>query len=762
MLTTLLFAAAAFVPKAEPFPLTDVRLLDGPFKQAMQLDGEYLLSLDPDRLLHNFRVTAGLPSTAQPLGGWEAPVVELRGHTVGHYLSALALMYASTGDERFKSRADAMVAELAKVQDAEAQRFHPGYLSAFPEEFFDRVEARQKVWAPYYTIHKIMAGLFDVSQLCGNRQALDVLTKMADWVEFRVDRLTEPQQQAMLGTEFGGMNEVLANLYGVTGNPKYLRLARVFNHKAIFDPLLHHRDPLDGLHANTQFPKIIGAARQYELTGDDSLREIATFFWDRVVHQRSYVTGGNSDGEHFFPEDEFSKHLSTDGPETCNTYNMLKLTRHIFEWTADPGTFDFYERALFNHILPSQDPRTGMVIYYCPMRPGAWKSFSTPTDSFWCCVGTGMENHAKYGDSIYFHDDKSLYVNLFISSEVTWKDKNVVVHQETHFPEQEKTHLWISAPQPVRMTLKIRRPAWADSRFMVFVNGRPVASSERYVSIDREWKDEDRIDVFMPMRLHIETMPDDPSMIAILYGPMVLAGDLGTSGMDEVQHYGPYAPQMGRLTTPPIPPLIARNADELLRQLEPDGPLHFQLHGIDLVPLYRIVNQRYTIYWNVFTPAQWKARLQQVATEETERKAYVQRTIDVVDVNDDKSETAHALQSDHANESHYEARRTREAWNGWFSYELNVPANAPAALVCEYPGQQNGERAFDVVVDGQTIATEKLDEYSLDPRIDREYPIPETLTRGKSRITVALKAHPDSEAGALIEMRTIVTDGGAR
>jgi uncharacterized protein len=405
--------------KAQPFALQDVRLLDGPFKQAMNLDQEYLLSLDPDRLLHNFRVNAALPSSARPLGGWEAPDVELRGHTVGHYLSALALMYAATDDGRFKTRADLMVNELARIQEAQAARFHPGYLSAFPEEFVDRVEARQRVWAPYYTIHKIMAGLLDVHQLCGNARALEVVTKMADWVKFRVDRISEEQQQRALGTEFGGMNEVLANIYAATGNPEYLRVAHAFDHKAIFDPLSRHEDPLSGLHANTQFPKIIGAAREYELTGDARLQDIATFFWDRVVHHRSYVMGGNSDGESFFPEEEFSKHLGTSGPETCNTYNMLKLTRHIFAWSADAGAMDFYERALFNHILPSQDPATGMVIYYCPLRPGAWKSYSTPDESFWCCVGTGMENHTKYGDTIYFHDDRSLFVNLFIPSELT-------------------------------------------------------------------------------------------------------------------------------------------------------------------------------------------------------------------------------------------------------------------------------------------------------------------------------------------------------
>ncbi|HMF98023.1 MAG TPA: glycoside hydrolase family 127 protein, partial [Vicinamibacterales bacterium] len=547
-------------PKVTAFALQNVRLLDGPFKRAMELDQQYLLAIDVDRLLHNFRVNAGLPSSAAPLGGWEAPDVELRGHTAGHYLSALSLIYASTGDARFKTRADALVREFATIQDALARRFHPGYLSAFPEDFFDRVDARQKVWAPYYTIHKIMAGLVDAHELTGNAQALTVVTKMADWVRFRVDRLTEAQQQAALGTEFGGMNEVLANIYAITGNAEYLRVAHAFDHKAIFDPLARRDDPLNGLHANTQFPKIIGAAREYELTGDTRMRDITTFFWDRVVHHRSYVMGGNSDGEAFFPEEEFSKHLGTSGPETCNTYNMLKLTRHVFAWSGDAGAMDYYERALFNHILPSQDPATGMVLYYCPLRPGAWKSFSTQDDSFWCCVGTGMENHAKYGDTIYFHDGSSLYVNLFIPSELTWKERSILVRQRTRFPEEEGTHLSLTLTQPTRFAVKVRQPAWARGA-SVRVNGRGWQEGRggqegrdghggrdgrqaAYLTIDREWKSGDTIDVGLPMALHAEAMPDNPKMIAIMYGPMMLVGDLGKEGLDGVKRYGPSAPQV--------------------------------------------------------------------------------------------------------------------------------------------------------------------------------------------------------------------------
>lgn len=751
--------------KVRPFALEDVRLLDGPFKRAMLLDQEYLLSLDPDRLLHNFRVNAGLPSTAAPLGGWEAPDVELRGHTVGHYLSALALMYASTGDARFKARADMIVGELAKIQAADAGKFHAGYLSAFPEAFFDRVEARQRVWAPYYTIHKIMAGLLDAYQLCGNARALEVVTKMADWVKLRVDRLSDEQQQRALGTEFGGMNEVLANIYAATGNPDYLRVAHAFDHKAIFEPLARREDPLNGLHANTQFPKIIGAAREYELTGDRRYEDIATFFWDRVVHHRSYVTGGNSDGEAFFPEEEFSKHLGAAGPETCNTYNMLKLTRHIFEWTGDAGAMDFYERALFNHILPSQDPATGMVIYYCPLRPGAWKSYSTPDDSFWCCVGTGMENHSKYGDTIFFHDESSLYVNLFIPSQLTWKDRGVVVRQETRFPEEEGTHLTIAAERPARLAVNVRRPSWV-SDMTVSVNGRAVPvqhfDGAGYVSVDREWKSGDRIDVTLPMRLHAEAMPDNPNMIAIMYGPMVLAGDLGTEGLESVKRYGPSAPQVGRVKTPTIPVLVAAGANEVTTKIVAEGgrPLQFRTKGlaqpadVTLVPLYRIVDQRYTVYWSVYSPAEWTARRSEIAAAESRRQGVEQRTVDRVDVNAAESERDHHLQSDRSTDAYFEGKRIREARGGWFSYELKVPKDKPVLLVCAFRGSEGRRRAFDILVDGEKIATETL-EYHPTEQLDREYVLADTLTHGKDRVTVRFEAHADATAGALIDVRTV-------
>ncbi len=757
--------------KANPFDLQDVRLLDGTFRDAMLRDQKYLLGLDADRLLHMFRLTAGLPSSAKPLGGWEEPKVELRGHSTGHFLSALALMYSSTGDERFKERAIGIVAELVKIQQAMPSRgFNPGYLSAFPEEFFDRVDARKQVWAPYYTIHKIMAGLLDVYLLCGNQQALDILQKKADWVKFRVDRLTEEQQQRALDTEFGGMNDVLANLYAVTGNPEYLRVARKFDHRLLFDPLSRGEDPLDSAplrHGNTQIPKAIGAAREYELTGEKRYYNVARFFWERVALHRSFVIGGNTDGERFFPVEQFSKHLGASSTETCNTYNMLKLTRHLFAWEPSAETMDFYERGLFNHILASQDPATGMMCYYVPLRPGAFKTFSKPEDSFWCCVGTGMENHAKYPDTIYYHDDQSLYVNLFIASELKWKDKGLIIRQETRFPEEDSTRLTLTSERPVRLALKVRYPSWAQSGMTLTINGKRESVDAKpgsYVTVEREWKNGDTVQVRLPMSLRMEAMPDDPKMIALLYGPIVLAGDLGKEGLDESRRYGPSAPQIGRVKPIEVPAFV-RDGQEVLGKVKPvyGTPLNFRTSGIGqpqdvlLVPFYKVFEPRYSVYWKVYSPVEWEKRKTDLAAAEARRKEIERLTVDAVRGGEPQSERDHGFLGEGTSEGFFEGRRWRAADKGWFSYELKVVPDKQVTLVCTYRGSEGRRRIFDVLVDGEKVATQALEIHPTE-LFDFEYPLPENLTRGKQRITVKFQAHPDATAGNVVDVRIVQLD----
>jgi DUF1680 family protein len=775
VIVPLAFSAGSFMPgskvkvpdkvalKAYPFDLQDVRLLDGPFHDAMLRDQKYLLELDSDRLLHNFRVTAGLPSTAQPLGGWEEPTGELRGHSVGHYLTACAMMFASTGDARFKDKASAMVAELAKVQQSlPSKGFNQGFLSAYPEEFFDRVDKRVQVWAPYYTLHKIMAGLLDMYLYCDNRQALDVVTKMADWVKFRVDRLTDEQQQAALNTEHGGMNEVLANIYTVTGNPEYLRIAHKFDHKRLFDQWAAGEDRLDGLHGNTQFPKVIGAVREYELTGDKRFYDIASFFWQRVALNRSFVIGGNTDGESFFPIDQFSKHLGPSSTETCNTYNMLKLTRHMFALEPSTEKMDFYERGLFNHILAAQDPDTGMMCYYVPLRPGAFKTYSTPDKSFWCCVGTGMENPAKYGDTVYFHDDQSLYLNLFISSQLTWNDKGLVVRQETGFPEQETTRLTFSCKKPVRLALKVRYPSWVQSGMALSINGKsePItAKPGSYASIEREWKTGDNVQVRWPMSLRTEAMPDDPNMVALLYGPIVLAGDLGKDGLNQNTRYGPSAPQLGRVPSVVVPAFVG-DVKGVLAKVRPSAgaPLRFQTSGlaqprdVQLVPFYKASDIRYTVYWKVFSAAEWDKRKAEIAAAESRRAEIERRTVDAVDISSEQSERDHNLQQQNSRKGEFEGKATREARNGAFSYDLKVLPDKPMLLVCTYIGSEGRPRSFEIWVDGEKIATQSLEIHPTE-LFDVEYKLPETLTRGKQKITVKFQALPNSTAGQVLDVR---------
>jgi len=751
--------------KAYPFDLQDVRLLDGPFREAMIRDQKYLLELDSDRLLHNFRVTAGLPSSAAPLGGWEDPKGELRGHSVGHYLSACALMYASTGDSRFKNKADVIVAELAKVQEAmPVKGFHKGFLSAYPEEFFDRVDKRIRVWAPYYTLHKIMAGLLDMYAYCDNRQALDVVSKMSDWVKFRVDRLTDEEQQAALDTEHGGMNEALANLYAFTGNPEYLRVAFKFNHKRMFDLWAAGVDNLDGLHGNTQFPKVIGAIREYQLTGETRYLNIANFFWERVALHRSFAVGGNTDGERFFPIEETSKNLGPSSAECCNTYNMLKMTRLLFGLEPSAAKMDFYERGLFNQILGSQDPATGMMSYYLPVRPGAFKTYSTPNDSFWCCVGTGMENHAKYGDTIYFHDDESLYLNLFIASELNWKEKGLVVRQETRFPEEDGTKLTFQSRKPVKLILRIRVPYWAASGINVTVNGKRESLSAKagsYVALEREWKSGDFVEVRFPMSLRLEALPDDPKMVAVMYGPIVLAGDLGKEGLAQERRYGPNVPQVNMVPPITVPAFVGDINDIPARTKPVSGtPLNFETSGLGqpvdvrFLPVSKAADLRFAVYWKVYSPAEWNQRKAELATQESHRKENDRRTVDSVVIGDEQSEKDHGFQGQNAGQNYFAGKKTRDARNGWFSYDLKLAPDKPAVLAVAYAGTQVRPRAFDVIVDGVTVTTENK-ALSRDEPAAAEYKLPADLTRGKQRITVKFQALPNSTTCSVCDVRIV-------
>jgi DUF1680 family protein len=745
--------------EARAFDLADVRLLDGPFKRAMQLDAGYLLRLDPDRLLSWFRKEAGLEPKAAVYGGWESQGVA--GHSLGHYLSACAMMFASTGDTRFRDRVNYIVAELALCQKANGN----GYVAAIPngKKIFQEVAAgdiRSKGfdlnggWVPWYTLHKLLAGLLDAHHYCRSDQALSVAKGLADWAEATTARLTEEQFQRMLACEHGGMNEALAELYARTGDERYLKLSRRFHHKAVLDPLARGEDRLQGLHANTQIPKLIGLARRYELTGDASDRAAAEFFWDRVVHYHSYVIGGNSENEHFGPPGRLDERLGPNTCETCNTYNMLKLTRHLFSWHPAAEYADFYERALYNHILASQNPEDGMFCYFVPLKPGARKTYSTPEDSFWCCVGTGMENHSKYGEGIYFHGDDALWVNLFIPSELRWREKGLTLRQETRYPEADSVSLVFDNKKPVRLALRLRYPAWAKDGVRLSVNGRPQsvgAGPGSFIELRRVWRGGDRVELKIPMSLRLEPVPDNPRRVAVLYGPLVLAGELGPEDDPEAR-WSTYVPVLITEDRPPaewVKPVAGR-------------PDTFRTEGVGrprdvtLYPFYQMHHRRYTVYWDMFTPQQWAVREADYKAERERERALEAITVDFAQPGEMQPEREHNMQGERTTAGENQGRKWRHASDGgWFSFDVKVLPDKPVSLICTYWGGEVGARTFDILVDGVKVATQSLQNDRPGAFFDVTYAAPEELTRGKGKVTVRFQARPGNTAGGLYGLRVI-------
>lgn len=740
--------------KVQAFPLEQVRLLDGPFKHAMELDQHYILELDVDRLLHNFRVNAGLPSHAEPLGGWEAPDCELRGHFVGHYMSACALMYASTGDKRFKEKGDAVVAGLAECQ----AKLGSGYLSAYPESFIDRVEKPSRVWAPYYTLHKIFAGLEDMYVYCGNQQALDAAKKFGDWAIARSLKLSDEQMQAMLNTEHGGMNETLANLYALTGEEKYLKLSLRFNHHRVLDPAEKQEDKLTGLHANTQIPKFIGNARQYELTGEPALKTAALFFWNTVVKERSYVIGGHSNGEMFSAKEHLSEALGPNTTETCNTYNVLKLTRHLFCWDPRAEYADYYERALYNHILASQNSEDGMMCYYVPLRSGSRRNYNGVNDSFWCCTGTGVENHAKYGDSIYFHDADNLYLNLFIASELNWAEKGLKVRQETKYPDEGSTRLTFNCKKPVNLTLQVRHPFWAKE-FDVTVNGKKVevpAESGSFAAFKRQWRDGDTVEVRMPFTLRTEAFADNANRFAILDGPLVLCADVDARKPFPVVLAEPSAilaslkPVSGRANSfSGAPDVFMIPGDE-------------QNRGVTLFPFYKATHDRYETYWDRFTPAEWKDKEDEYKRELARRRELEARTVDVVNAGEEQDERDHNFKGERTDTREFNDRTFRYAeTNGWFAWEMKVLPDVPQELSVAFGGGGGrGGSALDVIVDDVKVATEHPSGGGGGrPPGPKTYPLSAEALKGKQKVTVKFQAPPEMRGASVFNVRILKTAG---
>lgn len=742
--------------KAFPFKTGQVRLLQGPFQHAQELDRQYLLKLDPDRLLAPFYEAAGLKSKKPRYGGWESRTIS--GHILGHWLSGASRMAAVTDDKELKRRVDYAVSELSSLQEKSSD----GYVCGFAETPFQTVFTGDFTvndyelaghWVPWYTLHKIMAGLLDAYEISGNRQALEVVKKLADWAKRGTDHLNEKQFQRMLRCEHGGMAESLAELYSVTEERRYIALAKRFTDRRILDPLSKSKDKLTGLHANTQVPKLVGAARIYELTGDRYYRDAARFFWKEVTGKRSYAFGGNSIGEHFSPLG--AEPLGATTAETCNTHNMLRLTDKLMGWSEDSALADYYELALYNHILASQDPDTGMTTYFFSTKPGHFKVYCTPFDSMWCCTGTGMENPARTTEAVYFHSDNTLWVNLYLASELRWEEKGLVLRQETNFPEEAKTRFKVVNAGGEELEFKLRVPAWAAGPVVVSVNGKQVQEGRKpgWITVKRRWEKGDVAEISLPMGLHLRRASDDPAKVAVLYGPIVLAAEAGRKDF-------PASDQFKEQNDPndypaPLVPVMVSADEDPAAWLKPvkGKKLTFKTAGVcrpadvELIPLYRLHHQRYTGYLHLATPAEWETEKRSWGGESAALASWIAppagapsatwRVRAGGDAYRDKDRKLWSAEkgflggtptyTDRPLEAIKDAELYRgERWGADFSYVFPVPPGSYRVRLkfMENYVKKQGERLFDVFINGQ----KKLENFDIlaeaggfDKAVDRSF-----------------------------------------
>ncbi len=766
--------------EAEPFDLGDVRLLDSDFKQAMETDMAYLLNLDPNRLLSFAQKQAGLFTGTDLLLGWKDAKIGAEGAdwTLGHYLSACSQMYRVTSDPRMLERVNLIVDELAKCQKAEGNEgllASPIQKKAFEEVRKGDIRANggtlNGAFVPFYGKHIMLAGLLDAYNLCGNAKARDILVAMTDWYGGVLENLSPEQMQKVLLTEHGGMAEALANVYAVTGEPRHLALAKTFRHDEFFVPIGAGEDVLSTRHANTQVPKFSGYQRIHLLTGEADWGKAAGNFWTFVAKNRSFANGGNCVREHFNPLDQFDLAMKeTQGPETCNSYNMLNLTRLLFAEKAEAGAMDFYERVIYNQILPSQHPKTGGFAYNTPLLPGAFRVYMDVNNHIgWCCVGTGMENQSLYGASIYAHRGDRLFVNLFIPSELTWSEQGAKVTQITTFPDEARTRLEMKLAAPKKFTVAVRYPSWVEAGALkLAVNGKAVETTARpgtYAEVTREWKDGNALTVELPMKLHTEMLPNNDSYVSVFYGPILLGAKLGSEGLEDSDfHSGTSMRAKDKMAAAKIP-VFVRPVSEIISRIEPVAgkPLQFTTKDlckpsdVTLVPINKIYDERYSVYFPVMTTAQWEENKQRLAIEEQRERELLMRTVDDVICGEQQPEMDHRIKSDKSKNGFNNSlgRSCREAANGWFSYEMMVDGQSPMTLSCTYWGSEKGNREFDILVDDTVIATQKIEEPKLGEFVEVAYPIPENRTRDKSMVTVKFQAKTNKVAGSVYSCRTL-------
>ncbi len=769
------------VPNAvELFDLVDVRLQESDFKKAMETDMKYLLKLDPKRFLTFFQRQAGLLKGDLFLGYenkslGDGPAMAM----MGHYLSASSTMYRATGNPQLLERVNMLVDELAKCQ---AMPGNDGLLTSSAEKKgFAEIETGNlrfeggrfnKLGIPFYDSSKFYKGLFDAYHLCGNAKAAEIVIKMTDWLDRTLAKMNELQMQQILGREHGGIAEAIADVYTITGEPRHLALAKKLRHDSVFAPAAVGVDALDMMHANTQIPKFRGYERIYELTGNPYWGSSASNFWKFVAQDRTFANGGNSIHESFHPKDKFEDAMHvTPGPETCNTYNMLQLSLALYASTGDIAKLDYYERAMYNQILASQHPAGGFT-YYQALLPGGYRTFLNPQTTFACCTGTGMQNHSLYGQCIYGQQGDKLLVNFFIPSELNWRKQGVRITQSTKFPDEPRTQLEIKLAAPKTFTLGVRTPRWIAGIVKMAVNGQAVSSNAKpgsYAEITREWKDGDVLTVELPMAIRTEILPNNKNYTAILYGPMLLGAKLGREGLNDEDFHGPSGMAAKNKLPAAQCPAIAVPLAEVPAHVEQvqGGSLMFKTMGlckpvdVTLVPVHRIVDERYSFYFPVTTLAGWEEQKKRWTAEEQAERQLESLTVDEIRLGEQQPEVDHNLKSESSRASELRARNIGRLWReasnaGWFSYDMKVDPAKPMQIHCTYWGGDNGNRAWDVLVNDIVVGREDAAPDQPGEFVAKTYNVPAELTMGKAMVTVKIQSRKGSMTGSVFQCRTVL------
>ncbi len=763
------------------FPLEDVTLLDGPFKHSRDLNIEVLLQYNVNRLLAPYRKEAGLESREPSYPNWEG----LDGHIGGHYLSAMAMNYAATGNEECKKRMDYMISEMKEIQDANTinnSDWGVGYAGGFPNSkklwsAFKKGDFSiyNSAWAPFYNLHKMYAGLRDAWLYGDSEEAKTIFLKFCDWGISITSALTDEQMESILDMEHGGMPEVFADAYHITGDEKYLAAAKRYSHKAFLDPLSDGIDNLDNKHANTQIPKFVGFERIAELSNDNKYDNAGSFFWETVINNRTLAFGGNSRKEHF-PSQVASIDYVTedDGPESCNSYNMLKLTENLFRVHPEAKYVDYYEKTLYNHILSTQHPENGGYVYFTTARPRHYRVYSAPNEAMWCCVGTGMENHGKYNQFIYTHAKDSLYLNLFIASELNWKDKGVKIKQETNFPDEELTKLTITKGKS-NFNLLIRYPGWVkEGALKILVNDKNINYSNKpssYISINRTWKKGDVIKITLPMHNTIEKLPNVPQYIAFLHGPILLGVETGTEDLRGLiaddSRFGQY-PGGERLPIDKAPILIEDDMLNITNKLEPvkGKPLNFKLNvnmlnpvKANLKPFYKIHDTRYMMYWLALTNSGYKTYVDSLAAIEKQKLELEKRTVDYVATGEQQPESDHYMENSKSNTGNSQDEFWRAAGDeGYFSYLMSTHSATNLSLIVRYWGFEWSPKKFDIYIDDEKLASvDTSNGTNINQFIETSYSIPDVMIKGKDKVRVRFQAQPKNSTSNVYYVRLAKT-----